>query len=80
MSFGLMNAPANFQGYINKILGEKLDNFVIVYLNNIFIYTDDNRNSHVAALQWVPEQLKKFLLYANLRKYQIPQEEVWFLS
>ena len=39
MSFGLSNAPASFQGYVNKILAEKLDVFVIVYLNDILIYT-----------------------------------------
>ena len=32
------------------IFAEKLDIFVIVYLDNIFIYTDDNRNGHVAAV------------------------------
>ena len=31
MSFGLSNALASFQGYINKILAKKLDTFVIVY-------------------------------------------------
>ena len=39
MFFGLFNALANFQGYINKILVKNLNIFVIVYLNNIFIYT-----------------------------------------
>ena len=41
MSFELSNASANIQGYINKILAEKLDIFVIVYLDDIFIYTKD---------------------------------------
>ena len=41
MPFGLSNAPASFQGYINKILTEKLDIFVIVYLDDILIYTKD---------------------------------------
>ena len=41
MSFGLSNAPAIFQGYVNKILVEKLDIFVIVYLNDILIYIED---------------------------------------
>ena len=37
MPFSLTNAPANFQGYINKIFAEKLNMFIIVYLDNIFI-------------------------------------------
>ena len=41
MYFGLSNAPATFQGYVNKILTEKLDIFVIIYLDDILIYTED---------------------------------------
>ena len=50
MSFGLSNAPASFQGYINKILAEKLDIFVIVYLNNILIYIEEAGQPHVEAV------------------------------
>ena len=80
MPFGLTNAPASFQGYINKILAEKLDIFVIVYLDDILIYTDDDGDGHVSAVRWVLEQLRKFSLFANLKKYQFHQEEVWFLG
>ena len=38
MQFRLINALAIFQKHINNILGEHLDKFVIVYLNNIIIY------------------------------------------
>ena len=48
--FGLSNAPATFQGYVNKILVEKLDIFVIVYLDDILIYTEDPRQPHVEAV------------------------------
>ena len=78
--FGLTNAPASFQRYINKILTEKLDIFVIVYLDDILIYTKDDRDSHVAVIRWVLEQLRKFSLYANLKKCQFHQDEVWFLG
>ena len=80
MPFGLTNAPASFQGYINKIFAEKLDIFVIVYLDNILIHTDDEGDGHVSAVRWVLEQLRKFLLFANLKKCQFHQEEVWFLG
>ena len=50
MLFGLSNAPASFQGYINKILAEKLNIFVIVYLNDILIYIEDPGQSHVEAV------------------------------
>ena len=80
MPFSLLNALTSFQQYINKIFAEKLDIFVIVYLDNILIYTENDGDSYVASVQWVLEQLKKFLLYANLKKCQFYQNEVWFLS
>ena len=76
MPFGLTNAPAIFQGYINKILAEKLDIFVIVYLDDIFIYIKDESKSHVQAVRWVLDQLRKFSLYANLKKCRFHQEEI----
>ena len=51
MPFGLSNAPASFQGYINKIFAEKLNVFVIIYLNNIFIYIKDKGQGHMEAVQ-----------------------------
>ena len=48
--FGLSNALATFQGYINKILAEKLDIFVIVYQDDILIYTEDPGQLHVEAV------------------------------
>ena len=68
MPFGLSNALANFQGYINKILAEKLDIFVIIYLNNILIYTKDLGQPHVEAVYWVLDQLRKHSFFANPKK------------
>ncbi len=80
MLFGLTNAPATFQGYINKILAEKLNVFVIVYLDDILIYTESKSKEHVEAVRWVLEQLRKHSLYANLKKCQLHQEELRFLG
>ena len=41
MPFRLSYNLTSFQGYINKILAEKLDIFIIVYLDDIFIYIKD---------------------------------------
>ena len=57
MPFELINVPATFQGYINKILAEKLDVFVIMYLNDSFIYTESKNKEHVQAVGWVLDQL-----------------------
>ena len=80
MPFGLSNAPASFQGYINKILAEKLDIFVIVYIDNILIYTKDPGQSHVDAVCWVLEQFRKHGLFANLKKCRFYQDEVRLLG
>ena len=42
MLFRLFNAPTSFQGYINKISVEKLNIIVIVYLDDIFVYSKDS--------------------------------------
>lgn len=46
MFFGLSNALASVQGYINKILIGKFDIFMIVYLDDIFIYTKNLGQGH----------------------------------
>ena len=80
MPFGLSNAPASFQDYINKILAEKLDIFIIVYLDNILIYTKDQGQGHVEAVRWVLDLLKKNGLFANLKKCRFHKDEVRFLG
>ncbi len=53
MPFGLTNTSTPFQGYINKILAEKLDVFVILYLDDIFIYIESKGKEHVQAVRWM---------------------------
>ena len=79
MLFKLSNVPASFQGYINKILAEKLDIFVIVNLDEILIYTKDLSQAHVDAVQWVLEELRRNSLFANLKKFYFHKDEVRFL-
>ena len=80
MPFRLSNAPASFQGYINKILAEKLNIFVIVYLDDILIYTKDPGQGHVEAVWWVLDILRKHELFANLKKCRFHKDKVCFLG
>ena len=50
MFFELSNALASFQGYINKILAKKLDIYIIVSFDDIFIYSEDLSQAHVDAV------------------------------
>ena len=68
MPFGLSNAPASFQAYINKALALKLDVFCIVCLDDILIYTEQKGKAHEDSVRWVLEQLRKHGLFSNLQK------------
>ena len=50
MPFYLSNAPANFQGYINKILTKQLNIFIIIYLDDILVYTKDPSQPHIGSV------------------------------
>ena len=69
MLFGLFNALINFQDYINKFLAKKLNIFITIYLDNIFIYTEDQGRGYMEAVRWVLDLLRKNGLFANLKKY-----------
>ena len=79
MPFGLSNASASFQGYVNKILAKKLDVVVIVYLDDILIYTEDSNQGHIEAVRWALENFRNLGLDANLKKCRFHKEEVRIL-
>lgn len=66
MLCGFSNLPASFQKYINKILAEQLDVYMIIYLDNILIYI--NKADYVNSIWYILDQLKKYFLYANIKK------------
>ena len=79
MPFGLTNALATFQAYINKVLSRLVDYFVVIYLNNILIYSKPGED-YYTYVRIVIERLKKYKLYTKLSKYFFNVEEVEFLG
>ena len=79
MLFELFNALASFQSYINKILAKKLNVFIIVYLDDIFIYTKDEGQDYVEPVQWVLDLIQKNRFFANLKKYRFYQNKNYIL-
>jgi len=79
MSFDLINTSVIFQTYINKILTELLNNFCIVYLNDILIFFVE-KTDHVDHVKQILERLRKFKLYASLKKCEFFITKVNFLK
>src|SRR5204862_4153661 len=77
MPFGLTNAPATFQTLINNVLRPFLDKFVVVYLDDITVYSD-SYEEHLQHLRQVFEVLAKHQLYANPAKCIFNKPEVKF--
>lgn len=50
MPFGFTNTSVPFQGYINKILAKKLNIFIIIIFDDIFIYTKSKREEYMEAV------------------------------
>ena len=65
MSFGLINAPVAFMDLMNRVL--YLDHFVIVFINNILIYSK-SQEEHEEQLRIVLQILRERKLYAKLKK------------
>jgi hypothetical protein len=64
MLFELTNAPASQQALLNSILYKYLDNFIIVYLDNILIFSKGLKEDHIEKVKKV---LRKLMLYNRLQ-------------
>jgi len=79
LSFGLTNAPATFQGVMNKIFERYLGKFVLVYLDDILVFSK-NQEEHLEHLRKVLDILRKNKLYAKLTKCHFAKEELEYLG
>ncbi|GJV67723.1 putative reverse transcriptase domain-containing protein [Tanacetum coccineum] len=79
MPFGLTNAPAVFLDLMNHMCKPYLDKFVIVFIDDIFIYSR-NKEEHANHLRIILELLKKEKLYAKFSKCDFRIRIVQFLG
>ncbi|KAL1914164.1 uncharacterized protein VTP21DRAFT_10268 [Calcarisporiella thermophila] len=79
LPFGLTNAPPTFQALMNSILRPFLDKFVLVYLDDILIFSRDLRE-HKEHLRMVLNSLQEHQLIANLKKCTFAQKQLEFVG
>jgi hypothetical protein len=78
MSFGLTNAPAVFMDMMNRVFHDYLDQFTVVFIDKILIYSR-TLEEHEEHLWKALERLRREKLYAKLKKYEFWLHSVSFL-
>ena len=79
MPFGLTNAPTTFMDLINRVFHPYLDQFVVVFIDNILVYSKDDQENE-QHLKIVLYNLREKQLYAKLSKCDFLLKEVSFLG
>jgi hypothetical protein len=79
MSFGLTNAPAVFMEAMNRMLHPYLDIFVVVFIDDILVYSK-TVEEHEVHLRLVLDKLREYRYYAKLKKCAFWLSEVAFLG
>ena len=69
MPFGVTNAPAVIMDLINRVFSPYLDQFVVVFINDMLIYSKSDRE-HVEHLRIVLQTLQQEQLHTNQSKYE----------
>ena len=79
MPFGLTNAPAAFMDLMNRVFRPYLDQFVVVFIDDILVYSKDEQE-HEQHLKIVLQTLREKKLYAKLSKCDFWLKEISFLG
>ena len=79
MPFGLTNAPATFQRLMNTVFADEWGNFVIVYLDDILIFSE-TAEQHLDHIRAALKRLQQASLFGRLHKSTFCQEEVEYLG
>ena len=79
LSMGLTNAPSTFQAVMNKIFGEQVGKHVVVYMDDILIFSD-TKEEHLEHLRVVLTTLRKWDFYCKLSKCEFMKTEICYLG
>jgi len=79
MPFGLVNAPATLQTMMNEILREFLDQGVVVYIDDILIYSK-TIEEHIILVRKVLQKLREYRMAISLEKSVFHVKKVDFLG
>ena len=79
MPFGLTNAPKKFMDLMNSVFRPYLDQFVVVFIDDLLVYSKDEKE-HEQHLKIVLQTLREKKLYAKLKKCYFWLKEVSFLG
>ena len=79
MSFGLTNAPSVFMDLMNRVFRPYLDKFVIVFIDDILVYSSSS-DDHEKHLRIVLQTMRDKQLYAKLSKCEFWKDKVAFLG
>ena len=79
MPFGLCNAPATFQGQMNTVFATEINRFILVYLDNILIFSE-SIEEHWEHLRTALERLRKARLYGRIQKCDFLKTRVDYLG
>jgi len=79
MPFGLTNAPASFQAYANDCLREYLDDFCVVFMDDVLIYSN-SMEEHIGHVRKVLSKLRDYDLTCKLSKCEFHSTSISFLG
>ena len=79
MPFGVSNAPATFQRLMNKVFAKELDAFILVYLDDILVFSR-TKEEHLEHIRTALGRLRDAKIYARLHKCEFYKDKVEYLG